>query len=255
MAGDGTMTAPAPAGAGRTLRAVLARVHMQLVLFTVALATASLLVSGVIVIRNHARRNLELTANAIGYAIEPAVLLGDPSAVEARMIAVGAGRGVERIEVRNGQGQVQAQWHRPQSGARALVEGQLNSLLWSRPSTARIDHGGTVLADVRVYGSSANVLRYAMVCAIIALSCLGLAIVALQLLAGQLQREMIAPIARVSRVARAARLDPAHELRVPATGIAEIDRIGREFNALLDGERAAPTGESDAEFSPAEPPA
>ena len=53
-----------------------------------------------------------------------------------------------------------------------MVEGQLNTLLWSRPSTARIDHGGAVLADVRVYGSSANVLRYAMVCAII-VDCFG----------------------------------------------------------------------------------
>lgn len=249
------MTAPAVSGAGRTLRAVLARVHMQLVLFTVALATASLLVSGVIVIRNHARRNLELTANAIGYAIEPAVMLGDPSAVEARMIAVGVARGVERIEVRNAQGQVQAQWQRSQSGSGALVEGQLNQLLWSTPSSARIDHGGTVLADVRVYGSSANVLRYAMVCAIIALSCLGLAVVAVQLLAGQLQRDMITPLARVGRVARAARLDPAHQLRVPVTGIVEIDRIAREFNALLDGERAIAQGESAGEFSPGEPDA
>lgn len=248
------MRVPASADA-RPLRVVLARVHMQLVLFTVALATASLLVSGVIVIRNHVRRNLDLTANTIGYAIEPAVLRGDLLALEARMISAGAGRGVERIEVRNRQGQIQAQWQQSRSGARAVVEGRLNALLWPRPSSARIDRGGTVLADVRVYGSSANVLRYVMVCAIIALSCLGLALVALQLFAEQLQRDMIAPLARVSRVARAARLDPAHQLRVPATGIIEIDRIAREFNALLDGERAVPTGESGAEFSPTEPPA
>ena len=54
--------APRPHSGLPTLRDLLARVHLRLILFAVVLAAASLMVSGVLVIRNYAQRNLELIA-------------------------------------------------------------------------------------------------------------------------------------------------------------------------------------------------
>ena len=67
------MTAPAPPAPPATpepklptLRDLLARAHLRLILFAVALATASLVLSGVMVIRSYAQRNLELVESVIG---------------------------------------------------------------------------------------------------------------------------------------------------------------------------------------------
>ena len=49
--------------------------HLDCNAFAVALAAASLVVSGGIVIRNYAQRNLDLVARTVSYTVEPAVVL------------------------------------------------------------------------------------------------------------------------------------------------------------------------------------
>lgn len=216
-----------------TLRQLLAGVHMRLILFTVALATASLLLSGMIVIRNYASRNLDLTANTVAYTVEPAVVFGDRAAVLEGMVSVAGVGGVNRVEVRDSRGQVLAEWEHPHSDLHSGFEDWANRLLWPRPAVHMIRRGETVLAEVRVYGNSEGILRYALSGAIIALSCLGLTVIATRVLARRLQKDVIDPLDHVAAVAHAVRSDRAFEKRVPSSGIAEIDRFGQDFNALL----------------------
>jgi diguanylate cyclase (GGDEF)-like protein len=56
---------------------------------------------------------------------------------------------------------------------------------------------------------------------------------ATRILARRLQRDVIDPLGHVAEVAHAVRRDRAFERRVPSAGIAEIDRFGQDFNALL----------------------
>jgi diguanylate cyclase (GGDEF)-like protein len=67
----------------------------------------------------------------------------------------------------------------------------------------------------------------------IALSCIVLAVFATRILARRLQRDLIDPLDHVAEGAHAVRRDRAFEKRVPSSGIAEIDRFGQDFNALL----------------------
>lgn len=216
-----------------TLRHLLARAHLRLILFAVLLATASLVLSGGLVIRNYAQRNLELVARTVAYTVEPAVVFEDRGAIRDGVISVAAGRGVERVEVRDPQGRLLAAWRNPSTGTLAALSRAANGWLWPAPAVDQVHRGTSHIAEVRIYGNSEGILRYGLAGSIIALSCLGLTVLASRILARRLQDDVVEPLAAVAEVAHAVRRERAFERRVPACGIAEIDRFGRDFNSLL----------------------
>lgn len=216
-----------------TLRQMLARVHLRLILFAVGLAAVSLLVSGVLVIRNYAQKNLDLLASTVSYTVEPAVVFGDAAAVREGMVSVAGIPGVERVEVRDPGGKLIAGWDHPEAGLNSFIEDTTDQVLWPDPSIAKVQRGGLTIAEVRVYGNSEGILRYALSGAFIALACLGLTVLATRILARRLQQDVIRPLSQVAAVASAVRGERAFHKRLPPSGIAEIDQFGREFNALL----------------------
>jgi diguanylate cyclase len=225
--------AATPAPLLPNLRQLLARVHLRLILFAVSLAAASMVVSGVIVIRNHAHRNLELIARTVGYSVEPAVVFDDRQAIREAMVPVVALAGVGRVEVRSPAGSILAAWDPPRSGFNAWLARGADRVFWPRPTVHPVARDGATIAEVRVSGNSAGILRYALSGAMIALSCIILTVFATRILARRLQRDLIDPLDHVAEVAHAVRRDRAFEKRVPSSGIAEIDRFGQDFNALL----------------------
>ena len=216
-----------------TLRDLLSRAHLRLILFAVLLATLSLVLSGGLVIRNYAQRNLELVARTVAYTVEPAVLFEDRDAICEGIVSVAAGRGVERVEVRDASGRMLAEWNNPQTGALAAISRAANAVFWPDPAIDQVHRGEQHIAEVRIYGNSEGILRYALAGTIIALVCLGLTVIATRILARRLQSEVVRPLEHVAEVAHAVRKDRAFERRVPASGIAEIDRFGQDFNSLL----------------------
>ena len=216
-----------------TLRDLLARAHLRLILFTILLATLSLVLSGGLVIRNYAQRNLELVARSVAYTVEPAVLFEDRDAIRDGLVSVAAGRGIERVEVRDPKGQLLAEWQNPDSGPLASMSRAANRLFWPQPAVDQVHRGDQHIAEVRIYGNSEGLLRYILAGTIIALSCLGLTVLATRVLARRLQNEVVRPLEHVAEVAHAVREDRAFERRIPASGILEIDRFGQDFNALL----------------------
>jgi diguanylate cyclase (GGDEF)-like protein len=216
-----------------TLRDLLARAHLRLILFTILLAALSLVLSGGLVIRNYAERNLELVARTVAYTVEPAVIFEDREAIREGVTSVAAGRGIERVEVRDAQGSLLSEWHSTEGGALAALSRAANRLFWPNPSIGLVSRGDQKLAEVRIYGNSEGILRYGLAGTIIALTCLALTVLATRILARRLQNEVVRPLEHVAEVAHAVRQDRAFERRVPASGIAEIDRFGQDFNALL----------------------
>ncbi len=225
---------PAPCeSALPTLRDILARVHLRLILFAVILATASLLVSGALVIRNYSQRNLDLLAHTIGYTVEPALVFGDDQAVREGMIKVGGVVGIDHIEVFDPAGRLVADWHRGHTGMPQWLAHRANAVIWPHPSVDRIERGGTAIGEVRVFGNSGGLVRYAISGAIIALCCLALTVIATRILARRLQQDVIEPLGAVGTVAHMVRSERAFGRRVPPSGIAEIDHFAQDFNALL----------------------
>lgn len=217
-----------------TLRQMLAQVHLRLILFAVTLAAASLLVSGTVVIRNYAQKNLDLLARTVSYTVEPAIVFGDADAVREGMISVAGVTTVDRVEVLDATGKVIATWSKAEdAGVDSWLEDYANRVLWDRPSVRPVKHAGETIGEVRVFGNSEGILRYALSGLIIALACLGLTVLATRILARRLEKEVIGPLSALAQVSHTVRTERAFHRRLPPSGIAEIDVFGRDFNALL----------------------
>lgn len=222
-----------PASRLPTLRLLLSRVHLRLILFAVVLATASLMLSGAMVIRNYMATNLRLAADTVAYSAEPAMVFEDRQAMADAIGAIAGYPAVDRVEIYNKAGHKLAGWTRSHGDARGWAVRQLNAWVWPKPVLATVQHSGEAIGQVRVYGNSGGILRFMVAGILIALVCVGLSVLGTRILARHLQQGVVGPLEQVAMVAHQVRAERAFEKRVPAAGIAEIDRFGQDFNALL----------------------
>lgn len=217
-----------------TLRQILARGHTRLILFAVLMAGVTLIAAGVLIMRDYAERNLALVARTASYTIEPALLFDDMAAAQDGIAMVANGQGVRLVEVRDNQGRLMTRWSRPDAGAMARLEATAGKLLWPSPVTEPVRHGRDVIARLTVHGDAGAIGRYLLSGVVIALACLGLTVIATQILARRLQKDVTGPLAQIADVAHAVRVDRRFDMRVPGADIAEVDQLARDFNALLD---------------------
>jgi len=218
----------------QTLRHLLAKVHLRLIIFAVVLAAASLMLSGVLVMRGYAQRNLSLIANSVAYTVEPAIAFQDKQAVADGMRLVGAVPGVRAVEVVDPQGRVLAEWTNTHSNWPDWLVDGTNRLIWPQPAVAQVLHGDTLVGVVHLTGDSSDILRFLLAALVIALACIGVAVLATRILDQRLRHDVLEPLEYLAKVAHSVRTERAFEKRIPSAGIAEIDRFGRDFNALLD---------------------
>ncbi len=217
----------------QTLRDLLAKVHLRLILFAVILAAIGLTVSGVLVMRGYAQRNLSLVARSVAYTIEPAIAFQDRQAISDGLRQVGAVPGVRAVTVVDPQGKVVAAWSEQGSAWPDWLIDAGNRLVWPEPTIVPVYHGDTLVAKVHITGNSADMLRYVFAALAIACACVGVAVLATRLLDRRLRSDVIEPLEYVAEVAHSVRTERAFEKRIPSSGIAEIDRFGQDFNALL----------------------
>ncbi|WEK46780.1 MAG: diguanylate cyclase [Candidatus Andeanibacterium colombiense] len=216
-----------------TLRQVVARGHLRLILFSVALASASITVSGIFIVHDYIQRNLQLVAHTIGYTIEPALVFGDKDALDRGIASVVGHQDVARVEIVGANGTLLNVWTQSDENLESPAELIADRVLWPAPLVDPVERNGQRLAVVRVYGSSATILTYGSMGLMVGLCCLGLTILATRILARRLEREIISPMEHVAQVAHAVRFDRDFGRRVAQSGIYEVDRFASDFNALL----------------------
>lgn len=147
---------------------------------------------------------------------------------------VAASESVRSVELHDRDGRLIAAWNRPDRGMAGNLSRIVDALFWPSPVRVPVHHGPVVVAEVQVFGDAGGLGRYILSGVATALACLGLTIVATQLLARRLQRDVTGPLAHIAQVAHAVRTDRQFDRRVPVAGIHEVDQFARDFNALLD---------------------
>lgn len=216
----------------QTLRSMLSRGHLRMVLLAVFLASVSLMVSGIYAIRGYAVENVSLSARSLAYTVEPALVFGDRQAAQTLIDHLGKTDNLALIEVRDREGQVFARWQRP--GAHQFeAKTALSRALWLGPVTQDITFRGEPIGSVTVTGALKTMLSYAMSALIIALCCLGITVLATRILARRLEESIAAPLERVALIAHEVRNDRRFSRRMEQSGVAEIDKFALDFNALL----------------------
>jgi diguanylate cyclase (GGDEF)-like protein len=216
-----------------TLHSVIGRGHWIVALVVVALASISLTLLGGLALRVYADHNLHLIARSINYTVEAAVVFDDKVAATEALALIASAEEVADAQVFGENGRLLARWQRPQTGLLSELEMQIARVFLEKPITLPILHQGQEIGSILLTGHGGSLLRFLLsgLAGIVLCTALS-AWVALSLARRQL-RGIIDPLRSLASVAHAARSERAFDQRVPPTGIAELNNLGNDFNALL----------------------
>ena len=218
----------------RRLRSVLRRGHLGVALVAVTLASASMTLLGVLALKVYADHNLHLMARSINYTVEAAVVFDDRAAAAEALALIASTEAVAEARVYTADGELLAQWQRPETGLLSRVEMLLADGLLEQPLTLPILHQGQEVGLMTVRGHGANMLRFLLSGLFGVLVCTALSAWSAVYLSRRLLSGITGPLQQLAEVAHAARSERAFDRRVPPAHIAELDSLGNDFNALLD---------------------
>lgn len=220
-------------GSPPTLRGMLARGHLRLVLLAVFLASISLMISGVIALRGYAAENVNLAAETLSYTIEPALVFGDQEAAMRLVDRLGESNNLALIEVTDAAGKPFVRWQRPERGIDAS-DAIVSAWLGLGPVQRKIAFRGEFVGAVRATGSVNAIYDYAFAAIVIALCCLGITVIATRILARRLEESIAVPLDRIADIAHDVINQRRLSRRLDPPRIAEIDRFVHYFNMLLE---------------------
>lgn len=218
----------------RSLRSVLSRGHLAVALVAVTLASISLTVLGVVALKVYADHNLHLIARSINYTVEAAVVFDDKAAANEALAMIASTEAVAEAQVFRANGELLAQWQRPETGVLSKVERLLANSLLQQPVVLPIVHQDREVGRVSVSGHGANMLHFLLSGLLGIFVCMVLSAWSALYLSTRLLSGITGPLKNLANVAHAARRERAFDRRVPPANIAELDSLGNDFNALLD---------------------
>lgn len=218
----------------RSLRSVLSRGHLGLAMVAVTMASVSLTILGVIALKVYADHNLHLIGRSINYTVEAAVVFDDSAAATEALALIASTEAVAEAKVFTADGELLAQWKRPETDLLSKVEMLLANSLLAQPVTLPILHQGREVGTVTLRGHGANMLRFLISGLLGILVCTVLSAWSALFLSRRLLNGITGPLRQLADVAHAARRERAFDRRVPAANIKELNNLGNDFNALLD---------------------
>lgn len=218
----------------RSLRSVLSRGHLGLALVAVTMASVSLTILGVVALKVYADHNLHLIGRSINYTVEAAVVFEDRAAATEALALIASTEAVADAKVFTADGELLAQWKRPETDLLSKVEMLLANSLLAQPITLPILHQGREVGTVTLSGHGANMLRFLLSGLLGILVCTILSAWSALFLSRRLLNGITGPLRQLARVAHAALQERAFDQRVPEARIQELNNLGNDFNALLD---------------------
>jgi diguanylate cyclase len=221
-----------PADGPLTLRRLLARGHLRLVLLAVFLASVSLMISGVIALRGYAAQNVALSVETLSYTVEPALVFDDREAAGEIVRRLGVSDNLARIAVDDASGAPFVHWQR-EGGDTMLDTAAVSRWLGLGPISREIAFEGQVVGRVQVTGSLRAIYRYAAAALVIALCCLSITVLATRILARKLEESIVVPLDHIADIANDVINERRMSRRIAPSGIAEIDQFTSNFNILL----------------------
>ncbi|HWV61069.1 MAG TPA: diguanylate cyclase [Sphingopyxis sp.] len=224
---------PRPAqriGARTTLQKLLSRFHFGITLFAVALSGLTILLAGVTALRGYADRNMELAAQLGAYGVEPALVFNDPVAVREGLEPLTRIPGIARLRVLNDVGRPVTEWTSPTADPAPV----LTNIFFPRPFAVTVERNGSAIGTIEVWGDSSTLIDYVRLGLLAGLACLLITAFGTIFLARRFEYELVKPLNEIATVAHDVRLHRRFDKRVQPLGIAELDRLGGDINALLD---------------------
>ncbi|WP_411340623.1 diguanylate cyclase [Sphingopyxis sp. J-6] len=217
-------------GARTTLQKLLSRFHFGITLFAVALSGITILLAGVTALRGYADRNIELAAQLGAYGVEPALIFNDPQAAREGIEPLTQIPGIARLRVLDDRGRPLIEWTSPADDPAPL----LTRIFFPEPYAVAVRRNGSAVGKVEVWGDSSTLTDYVRIGLLAGLICLLITAFGTIALARRFEYELVKPLNEIATVAHDVRLHRRFDKRVQPLGIAELDRLGGDINALLD---------------------
>lgn len=218
----------------RTLRSVLRRAHMNIILIVTTLIGLSLTVIGAVVLITYSNHSLNLIAHAISYEAEAATVFEDRSAAFDALQSMAATEDVAAGSITDRRGEILAQWRSPSHGIFASLSLLSVRLLHEKSVVMPIVHDGVTIGQVTLSCEGENLLRYILA----GLACIFLSQALIVLLAfylsGRMLNSIVRPLQILSKVAHSVRRDRDFVQRVPPAEIEELNSLADDFNALFE---------------------
>lgn len=222
------MTARPPART--TLQKLLSRFHFGVTLFAVALSGLTILFAGVAALRGYADRNIELAAQLGAYGVEPALVFNDPGAAREGLAPLTRIPGIARLRVLNDRNRPLTEWTSPVADPAPI----LTRMVFPEPVSITIRRNGSAIGTIQVWGDSTVLISYVRIGLLAGLGCLLITALGTIALARRFEYELVKPLNEIATVTHDVRLHRRFDKRVKPLGIAELDRLGGDINALLD---------------------
>ncbi|MCC5640926.1 diguanylate cyclase [Nostoc sp. XA010] len=217
-------------GTRTTLQKLLSRFHFGITLFAVALSGLTILLAGVTALRGYADRNMELAAQLGAYGVEPALVFNDPQAAREGLKPLTRIPGIARLRVLNDVGRPVTEWISPAADPAPM----LTRIFFPRPFAVTVQRNGSAIGTIEVWGDSSTLIDYVRLGLLAGLGCLLVTAFGTVFLARRFEYELVKPLNEIATVAHDVRLHRRFDKRVQPLGIAELDRLGGDINALLD---------------------
>jgi len=213
-----------------TLQKLLSRFHFGITLFAVALSGLTILLAGITAMRGYADRNVELAAQLGAYGVEPALVFNDAVAAREGLEPLTKIDGIARLRVLDHRDRPLTEWASPRPDPAPL----LTRVFFPEPYAVAIRRNGSEIGTIEVWGDSSTLIDYVRIGLLAGLACLVVTALGTIALARRFEYELVKPLNEIATVAHDVRLHRRFEKRVQPLGIAELDRLGGDINALLD---------------------
>jgi diguanylate cyclase (GGDEF)-like protein len=217
----------------RSLLATLHRGNLKLVLAVMASAWITISIIAYVNLRLYGDQSLKLVAHSIAYTAQAATAFHDAASARETLELIGAQEGLVSAQILDDTGRELGSFKRKADGVVAVRLTQLGDILFPQFGQAEITVDNQVVGKVLVWGSSALYVEFFAKTLAAGLLCLIGVAIAIASLSREVERKIIGPLRQLAALTHVVRLSRQFDRRAPPTGIAEINQLGDDFNALM----------------------
>jgi len=143
-----------------TLSAALNRIHVIVILTAIGLAGFLLTLLALIALRSHAESNLQLTARAIGYTTEAALVFNDPSAAHDSLEFIARRGDFTQAKILTQAGATFTEWQRPIHSNWDKLGQFVGHVAFPEPVTVPVVHSGSVIGTIWLEGNGSSLIGF-----------------------------------------------------------------------------------------------